>query len=481
MYTFIRTTGNERLVIPNEKLASDTIQQRHDPQPGDVRRGDRAASAVERSRRRRRGPAPRGRRAARRRLRERPRRRSHGRGARLGAEQRRRRARASPSCGCACTAGCANTGCSRHDPAASRSAAPRRPGALRPPPPQAPPRRTRPPAQTRGAARRCVVVARDRRRRDRRSAPRASSPSAPRATSSALRPAAIGENSLVYAADGSLLGVMPSERNRQPVPLGQMSPWVPKATVAIEDRRFYKHDGIDVEGIARALWEDVRAGQGRPGRLDDHAAAGAEPLHLPRADASSGRSRRRAWRSSSTGRSRRSRSSPTTSTSCRTATSRTGSRPARRRTSRKHARELNLPEAALLAGLPAGAVRPTTRSTTRGTRARAATRCSLAMLEGGAIDRAQYEWARRRPLGLKPGRLYKTIREPYFFTLRPRRARPRVRRRDRALRRPEGLHDDHPRLAARGRARDPRGAAATRPTRPRRSSRSIRRPARSAR
>jgi penicillin-binding protein 1A len=77
----------------------------------------------------------------------------------------------------------------------------------------------------------------------------------------ALRPSSIGENSLVYAADGSLLGVMPSERNRQPVRLGQMGKWLPEATVAIEDRRFYQHDGIDVEGIARALWQDVRAGK----------------------------------------------------------------------------------------------------------------------------------------------------------------------------------------------------------------------------
>ena len=48
----------------------------------------------------------------------------------------------------------------------------------------------------------------------------------------------IGQNTLVYAADGSLLGVMPSERNRQPVALKRMSRWVPRATVAIEDRQF---------------------------------------------------------------------------------------------------------------------------------------------------------------------------------------------------------------------------------------------------
>ncbi len=55
--------------------------------------------------------------------------------------------------------------------------------------------------------------------------------------------------------------MIPAERNRQPVPLKRISAWMPKATVAIEDRRFYQHGGIDVEGIARALWKNVSAGQ----------------------------------------------------------------------------------------------------------------------------------------------------------------------------------------------------------------------------
>jgi membrane peptidoglycan carboxypeptidase len=53
-----------------------------------------------------------------------------------------------------------------------------------------------------------------------------------------LKPVDVGENSFVFAADGSLLGSIPAERNRHPVGLGQISPWVPKATIAIEDRRF---------------------------------------------------------------------------------------------------------------------------------------------------------------------------------------------------------------------------------------------------
>ena len=49
---------------------------------------------------------------------------------------------------------------------------------------------------------------------------------------SALREVRIGQNTFVYAADGSLLGAIPAERNRQVVSLDRVSPWMPKATVA---------------------------------------------------------------------------------------------------------------------------------------------------------------------------------------------------------------------------------------------------------
>ena len=55
---------------------------------------------------------------------------------------------------------------------------------------------------------------------------------------SSLRPVSIGANSFVYASDGTLLGSIPAEKNRQPVPLARISPWLRRATVAIEDRRF---------------------------------------------------------------------------------------------------------------------------------------------------------------------------------------------------------------------------------------------------
>jgi penicillin-binding protein 1A len=76
-----------------------------------------------------------------------------------------------------------------------------------------------------------------------------------------LRPVEIGQNSFVYADDGSVLGSIPADRNREPVRISKMSPWLPRATTAIEDRRFYQHGGVDYVGIARAAWKDVTAGK----------------------------------------------------------------------------------------------------------------------------------------------------------------------------------------------------------------------------
>src|SRR5438034_74859 len=79
---------------------------------------------------------------------------------------------------------------------------------------------------------------------------------------SSLRPFSVGQNTFVYAADGSRLGSIPSGgRNRQKVPWRKISPWMVKATVAVEDRRFWEHGGIDPIGITRAFWADVSQGR----------------------------------------------------------------------------------------------------------------------------------------------------------------------------------------------------------------------------
>lgn len=43
--------------------------------------------------------------------------------------------------------------------------------------------------------------------------------------------------------------------------LADIAPTFAQALIAIEDRRFYAHSGVSVRGIARALWQNVRAGR----------------------------------------------------------------------------------------------------------------------------------------------------------------------------------------------------------------------------
>ncbi|MDO5049136.1 MAG: transglycosylase domain-containing protein [Actinomycetaceae bacterium] len=59
------------------------------------------------------------------------------------------------------------------------------------------------------------------------------------------------EQSTLLAADGSVLARFYSE-NRIIVPLDEISPHLQEAIVAIEDRRFYEHEGIDPDGMVRA-------------------------------------------------------------------------------------------------------------------------------------------------------------------------------------------------------------------------------------
>jgi penicillin-binding protein 1C len=48
---------------------------------------------------------------------------------------------------------------------------------------------------------------------------------------------------------------------RRPVDLDDVSPWVIRATLAIEDRRFFEHCGIDVGAVGRAAIQNIRRGR----------------------------------------------------------------------------------------------------------------------------------------------------------------------------------------------------------------------------
>jgi penicillin-binding protein 1A len=63
---------------------------------------------------------------------------------------------------------------------------------------------------------------------------------------------------------GAVIGVR-GGRYGPPVEIDHLPAYVPAAFVAIEDRRFYSHDGFDPMGMARALMADLAAGRAREG------------------------------------------------------------------------------------------------------------------------------------------------------------------------------------------------------------------------
>lgn len=62
----------------------------------------------------------------------------------------------------------------------------------------------------------------------------------------------LNQQSRILASDGSIIAT-PYDENRIVVPLSKIAPIMRKAQVAIEDKRFYEHGGIDPQGLARAV------------------------------------------------------------------------------------------------------------------------------------------------------------------------------------------------------------------------------------
>jgi penicillin-binding protein 1A len=64
----------------------------------------------------------------------------------------------------------------------------------------------------------------------------------------------------IYSTDQVLLAELFIEK-REPVPLETIPRFLKAALVATEDRKFYKHSGVDLKGITRAIIKDIKAGE----------------------------------------------------------------------------------------------------------------------------------------------------------------------------------------------------------------------------
>jgi penicillin-binding protein 1A len=68
------------------------------------------------------------------------------------------------------------------------------------------------------------------------------------------------QSSQILAADGTLIKTLHGPQNRVEVPLSAIPLVVQRAVIAIEDERFYQHNGVDLRGVLRAAKENAEQG-----------------------------------------------------------------------------------------------------------------------------------------------------------------------------------------------------------------------------
>lgn len=94
--------------------------------------------------------------------------------------------------------------------------------------------------------------------------------------------------SLVFARDGSVIGEIGREW-RLSVPIRSLPKYLPEAFVAIEDRRFYQHNGVDVVGIVGAIKDDILGNRRGASTITQQLVGNLHPTLVDRSDISLGR------------------------------------------------------------------------------------------------------------------------------------------------------------------------------------------------
>ena len=233
-----------------------------------------------------------------------------------------------------------------------------------------------------------------------------------------LKPADKGQISVVYAADGSRLGFVQSDILRRVVPWGDLPVELRRATVAIEDERFYRHEGVDLSAIVRAGIKNLESGETVQGGstltqqlvralyIKDPQRNFARKIREAKLASELEEERSKSWILHNY-----LNSVPYGTVEGRTAI---GAEAAAVTFFDKHASKLNLHESALLAGLTQA---PSQYNPFRNAQAAVERRNDVLkkMLDNNYITRTEYEDAAGQDLDLKRGRRYVQRREPYFF------------------------------------------------------------------
>jgi penicillin-binding protein 1A len=190
---------------------------------------------------------------------------------------------------------------------------------------------------------------------------------------------------------------------------------VPKATVAIEDKRYWQHGGIDPIGISRAFWADVTQGKVVQGGSTITQQL-VRNLYISREQTFTRKLREACLAMKLADKWSRRKILTTYLNQIYYGSQAYGVEAAAQTYFSKPAKKLTLAQAALLAGLPQAPSRYDPFANPRAARVRRK-QVLRAMLNTGVISKRQYRHSvRDKDLHLKPSELYKRIQQPYFFS-----------------------------------------------------------------
>jgi penicillin-binding protein 1A len=96
------------------------------------------------------------------------------------------------------------------------------------------------------------------------------------------------QSSLVLARDGSLIGEL-GRQWRTSVALKTLPKYVPQAFIAVEDQRFYQHDGVDVIGVLGAVKDNILGERRGASTITQQLVGNMHPDLIDRRDRSLGR------------------------------------------------------------------------------------------------------------------------------------------------------------------------------------------------
>ncbi len=238
---------------------------------------------------------------------------------------------------------------------------------------------------------------------------------------SSLKPVQKGRSSAIYAADGSLIGYINSNNIRQPIPASELPETLKNATISIEDKGFWQHGALDPQRIAGAAWQDLLAG-GKPVQgastitqqlvRNLYIQNPEDTLHRKLIEAHLAEDlfekHDREWILT-----QYLNTAPYGTNGGQTAV---GAEAASQTYFNKPAKDLNLIEAALLAGLPQA---PSEYNPFINPKAALNRRNEVlgTMAAQGYITEAQYRKAKTRGLGLDPGHKYTNVKDQFIYDL----------------------------------------------------------------